>query len=32
LHLYSAELIIYIVYRMHRFAGVGGRGIKNENK
>ena len=28
----KAELIIYLVYRIHGFAGVGGRGIKNKNK
>jgi hypothetical protein len=29
---YRAELIIYSVYHMHGFAGIGGRGIKNRNK
>ena len=28
----KAELIIYLVHRLHGFAGVGGRGIKNKNK
>jgi hypothetical protein len=28
----EAKLIIYLVYCMHGFAGIRGRGIKNKNK